>query len=221
MPAAGVSKCQSPKAFFSARWRAWHHGTHGQYLTRLWVYPNPKVPCAGGKAPLAAGAGERQALHRAAECALACAGSPAAAPPRLLAAAVLFLGCAADGEQVFQGSRAFLVQHRCVRLLRSLLLLGSAADSEQQVRTLALARLYTCWLAALSPNKSNYCSRRLAHYDVRFQVFWKMHFRGWPIIDKCFLRGSAERGAGRERVRGRGGGAARGAAGPGARRARA
>lgn len=80
-------------------------------------------PCAGGKAPLAAGAGERQVLHRARECALACAADPASTPPRLLAAAVLFLGCAADGEQLLQG---FLLgsrvswQHRCAGLPGSL-----------------------------------------------------------------------------------------------------
>ena len=63
------------------------------------MWPVTRVASAGGKAPLAAGAGERQALRRAVECALVCAADAAAAPPRLLAAAVLFLGCAADGEQ--------------------------------------------------------------------------------------------------------------------------
>ena len=54
---------------------------------------------AGGTAAQASGALDRQALHRAIESALGCTGEGAAAPPRLLAAAILFLGCAADGAQ--------------------------------------------------------------------------------------------------------------------------
>ncbi|KAK9841030.1 hypothetical protein WJX81_006565 [Elliptochloris bilobata] len=59
-----------------------------------------------GKAMPATGAAERQALRRAVECALACAAQGAAAPPRLLAAAILFLGCAAEAFSETEGARA-------------------------------------------------------------------------------------------------------------------
>ena len=86
--------------------------THVDTTTQVHFTLTLQKKCAGGKAPLAAGATERQALHRAAECAVACAadpGNPAAAPPRLLAAAVLFLGCAADGNQPLTGFQGFRV----------------------------------------------------------------------------------------------------------------